>query len=171
MTGFTLDQELALHRMHKRIRELQQRTRFSRARSSDPRKELAGFVEYQALAQLRGMGLRVSRRGYNDHCDIWCEGISIEVKAASWSSGRYQAAIRNHDADLLLLGCKTPDEKLIWFVIPAGAYADVSHISIWTEDPTASNGQWIDYLDAWWHLDAALMQAPKTPGQLTLLEV
>jgi hypothetical protein len=167
------DPAYTLYQMHRRFRDAQQRARFvfSRARSDDPRKELAGMAEHAALTLLQAMGYRVTRCGYNAAFDLWVEGARVEVKAATWSGGRYQAQIRNHDADLLLFCCQTPDGSLEWFVIPAWAYAGVSNIAVWTRKPAAYGGQWCEYYRAWWFVDATVSQLPEHRGwQLSFLE-
>jgi len=151
------DPEYVLHQMHKRERDAVRRRRFSRARSDDPRKELAGYVEQMARVRLARMGYRVARQGYNDSWDLVCEGLRLEVKGATFSSRRYQAAIRNHQADLLLFGCQRPEDRpLTFFVIPAEAYRHVHHISIWSEDPRTYAGKWMVYLEAWPWVDVLL---------------
>ena len=83
------------------------------------------------------------------------------VKAARWHGLRYQAAIRNHKADLLLFACKTPVGALDWFVIPSDAYAGVSNIAVWTVDPSEHAGQWFDYYKAWWWVEAIVNGLPE----------
>lgn len=164
------DPSFGLHRLHQGFRQACKRRRFSRARSDDPRKELAGYVEQAARARLEGMGLQVSRTGYNDPWDLWCEGARVEVKGASWS-GRYQAAIRNHEADLLLLGCVPGEigEGVEWFVIPAERYAHTNNIAIWTAAPADYGGQWAEFYRAWWWVDVVVQRTPAHRGwQLAL---
>ena len=168
----TDDPNYVLHRLHQRYRKFQQRARYSRARSDDPRKELAGRVEHLALATLHRMGYRVSRCGYNDPWDLWCNGARIEVKGSTWSGRRYQAAIRNHRADVLLFGCQPPNNELVFFVIPVRAYAHTRNIAVWTEDPAMYDGQWAEYYQAWWYLDATINRLPAHRGwQPALFEV
>jgi hypothetical protein len=157
------DPEYALHLMHQRFRQAQQQTRYSRARSDDPRKELAGYVEHQARLRLERLGFRVARTGYNDRWDLWCEGAKVEVKGATYRSRRYQAAIRNHKADVLLFGCKRQG-ALDFFVIPAPAYAHTNNIAVWSPNPADYQGQWSEFHNAWWLMDAIISRAPAHQG-------
>lgn len=154
------DPEYTLHLMHKRQREQSRRMwrqrRFSRARGTDPRKELAGRAEHVAQVRLEGMGYQVSRQEYNAPFDLLCEGARVEVKGASWSGERYQGAIRNHEADLLLFGCDQPGGELDFFVIPAEAYAGRRHLAVWTEVPGAHRGRWFEFWRAWWWVEAVM---------------
>lgn len=165
----TDDPEYVLYLLHKRQRQARRRARFlpagySRARSLDPRKELAGCIEHLARAILAAMGYQVARTGYNAPFDLWAEGARVEVKAATYASGRYQAAIRNHQADLLLLACQTPAGGLEWFVIPGDHLGDIKNLAIWTEDPAQHNGRWFEYYQAWWWVDSICQRVPAHRG-------
>ncbi|MGD9101709.1 MAG: hypothetical protein PVF45_14605, partial [Anaerolineae bacterium] len=124
-------------------------------------------VEHQAHLRLARMGFQVARTGYNDPWDLRCEGVKVEVKGATYRSRRYQAAIRNHQADVLLFGCKRPQADggdLVFFVIPARAYAHTNNIAVWTRDPADYQGQWCEYYRAWWLMDAIVSRLPAYVG-------
>jgi len=161
--------EFQLFKMHRDHRRLLQAARFSRADSDDPTKELAGFAEHQAAARLRAMGYHVVRRGYNARFDLWVNGARVEVKASSWSSGRYQAHLRNHEADIVLWAVLTPQGDLVWYVVPQWALEGRANVAIWSQDPARYTGQWGEYENAWWWLDAACQRASHTAGDQMLL--
>ncbi len=120
------------------------------------------FVEWSALDEIQtiltGRGYRVSRTKANSPFDLWVEGVRVEAKAARWhecmQGGRYQAAIRNHQADLLIFDCINGAHHL--HVIPMTAIGAVKSIAVWSYDPTRSKGRWAQFLDAWAELDKAI---------------
>lgn len=136
-------------RFHQELARLQQRTRYMRAPSTDPRRILARAVESDVAQRLRERGYYVSRTGHNEHFDLNVEGVRVEVKAATWSedSHRYAAALRSNSADVLVLGCLNS----IWryFVIPFAEVCELTHIKISSHDPADYAGRFRDYLEAW----------------------
>lgn len=123
------------------------------------------MVEHQARAILEAMGYQVARCGYNCGWDLWVDGAKVEVKAATYSGGRYQAnTSRNAGADLVLFGCQTPSGALEWFVIPGEVLGNVKTVSVWTVDPADHNGRWCEFFSAWWWVDAICQRVPSHRG-------
>jgi hypothetical protein len=154
------DPEYPLYQMHRRFRQFLARRRFThtRANSTDPRKELAGRVERLVQLRLERAGYHVQRNGYNAPWDLTVNGHRVEIKAATYKSGRYQAAIRNHQADLLIFACQA-QIALHYFIIPAAAYAHTTNIAIWTPNPAHYTGQWSIFYNAW-HFAALILDRP-----------
>jgi hypothetical protein len=97
----------------------------------------------------------------------------VEVKAARWHpaprGGRYQVAIRNHRADLVLMACVGEDDQVwAWFVIPKVAIGRRRNLAIWSVDPRAYSGRWAPYLEAWYIADQVITAAGPFPAQLWL---
>ncbi len=123
------------------------------------------FTEREAvqaiIEQAEDRGYRVNRTRGNAPFDLWIEGAKAEVKGATWheslKGGRYQAAIRNHAADVLLFDCINGSHHI--FVIPMAAIVPKTSIAIWHYDPACYVGKWTPYLDAWDCLDEAVRYA------------
>ena len=130
------------------------------------------FVEWSALDEIQriltGRGYRVSRTKAGSPFDLWVEGARVEVKAARWHEppGRYQAAIRNHAADVLIFDCINGDHHL--HIIPMPAVDPHRSIAVWSYDPAKSGGQWVQFLEAWNELEKVIEAANHT-WQLPLL--
>jgi hypothetical protein len=148
---------LSEHLFFQSFRRDEQRFRYARRQG-----DLAKRVENQARAVLEGRGWRTTRTAHNEHFDLWCEGVRVEVKAARWND-RYQANLRANDADVLLFGCQ--NGRVHWFVIPWEALGDRRNLAIWSEDPEAYAGRWARFRDAW-GVVADLVSDPPHPYQL-----
>lgn len=133
--------------------------------------ELGRRVEALAAEALRERGHCVIMTSHKTAYDILAGGLRIEVKAArryrNKRSGRYQAAIRNHRADLLIMACCDGTEVSAWFIIPAAALEGQRNLAIWS-DPREYSGKWAPYLGRWDIADRAIKAAGPHPAQLTL---
>ncbi len=110
-------------------------------------RKLFGAAIVNAIAdRLRTCGYDVVHAGANEHFDLLCDGIRIEVKAAARSSGRYQAAMRSNDADICIFVCHAAVDYV--FVIPFDEVRHCSNIAIRT-DPVLYAGRFKPYLEAW----------------------
>lgn len=146
-----------------------------RARRFVPRKKrdyshIARQAEEEVARMCQVMGYQVNRTTSNAPWDYFVEGVKVEVKGATWRTqkrggGRYEAAIRNHQADVVIFDCINGSHHL--FVIPMSIIAPRKHISIWQYHVEESTGQWRDFLDAWHYLEEAVA-ANETPWQLPL---
>jgi len=164
MDIYTPDEQL--HRFHA---QQQQRDRFimrSLAVAPVDRKAFAHDVESDIIDRLRENHY-VSRTAANEHFDLLVDGLRIEVKAAALSGGRYQAAMRSNDADVLVFVCHD-GEKKHYFVIPFEHVAGLTHIEICNTDPTAYAGWMRRWYDAW-HLIDQLIAAGLNRYQMQLL--
>jgi hypothetical protein len=112
------------------------------------------------IGHVQELGLRINLTTRNAPFDLWIEGVRVEVKAATWRDTRYQAAIRNHRADILIFDCINGTHH--FHVIPMPAIAPRKSISVWRYDPAQSAGQWQPYLDNWQHLIEAARHANHT---------
>jgi hypothetical protein len=125
---------------------------------ADPRQALAARVERDVTGRLRDRGYYVTRTGHQVSFDLLANGVRVEVKAATWSSGRYQAALRSNQADVLVLGCQVPlslqgrgagGEGFTYFIIPFTEVRGLRNFAIWSLDPERSQGRWSRWLEAW----------------------
>jgi hypothetical protein len=83
------------------------------------------------------------------------------------NGGRYQATIRNREADVLLFVAVNGSDH--HFIIPMDAIGQRTQIAITSYDVTAYGGQWASYLEAWDVLQEAVKAAPPRPIQLSLI--
>lgn len=128
--------------------------------------------EQIARSLIESLGYHVAPTVHTAPFDLWvwneCGSARVEVKISMYhpardGRGRYQAAIRNHEHDLVIFIARNGHD---WpFVIPAKAVPKTS-LTIWTKCP-ADSGPYRNFLQAWDHLH----QAIKPMGfQLPLLE-
>jgi hypothetical protein len=134
------------------------------------RKRFGKEIETDIIDRLRAAGHYVSRAGANDHFDLLVDGLRIEVKAAALSGGRYQAALRSNDADILVFVCRAPSpigegrrcrafspargEFLDhFFVMPFDRVAGLTHIEIRNARPDRYAGWMAAWRDAWHTID------------------
>jgi len=157
------------HNFHRWLRRLDVISRWVPYRSGqDDRVAMARRVESIAADILSFRGHVVHLTTHTCPWDIWAGGAKVEVKAARWCVQRYQAAVRNHQADLLLLACVTKPGDLVWFVIPGRAVGQRRNLAIWSYNPSDYSGQWAKYLGAWDVADRIIERAGAYPGQLVL---
>lgn len=115
-------------------------------RRDDDRRRLAREAEDAVADLLRSKGFFVARAATNAHFDLLANGLRIEVKASTWS-GRYEANLRDNDADALVFACK--NGRLHFFVMPFDVVAGLTVIKVTREDPADYLGRWSPYLEAW----------------------
>ena len=115
-------------------------------------KRFAHDAEADIIDRLRDEKHYVSRAAANAHFDLLVDGLRIEVKAASLRGGRYQAALRSNDSDVLVLVCYDGEQKH-YFVIPFERVASLTHIEIRNADPAAYRGWMAAWRDAWYLID------------------
>lgn len=118
--------------------------------------ERAGLA---ALSKLLGsMGWQAYPTANNEPFDLWVEGAKVEYKAARWRApGRYQAAIRNHQADVLVFDCINGARH--YHVIPMAQIEPRKSIAVWSYAPEESTGQWAGFINAWHYLEQAINEA------------
>ncbi len=143
-------------KLHMKHAAQQQRDRFIMRwlTGQDPtkRKQFAHEVEGDIIDRLRADGKFVTRTADGEHYDLLVDGLRIEVKAAALSGGRFQAALRSNDADLLVFVCRGETEST-YFVIPFERVRGLTHIEIRNADPSAYRGWMAAWRDAWHIVD------------------
>lgn len=83
---------------------------------------------------------------------------------------RYQAAIYNHTADVLIFIARNEDGDYP-FIIPMSDVVPRRNISIWSRNPEEYSGQWAPYLNAWERLDQTVQAAvTQNDWQLSLFQ-
>lgn len=135
--------------------------------------QLALEAEQLVTAQAQKMGYRVAPTTKNAPFDLWIwderGAARVEVKISRYVAhkdgyGRYQAAIRNHQHDLLVFIARNGQD---WpFVIPAHQVPN-KHLGIYTYKPYTSC--WAQYLFAWDYLQQAVSAGYPAGWQLPLL--
>ncbi len=111
------------------------------------RRRLAREAEDAVADRLKAKGFFVTRAAPNAHFDLLANGLRIEVKASTWSGRRYQANLRDNDADLLVFVCK--NGRLHFFVMPFDQVKGLTVIKVTREEPADYLGRWSSYLEAW----------------------
>ncbi len=115
-------------------------------------------AQRRLLTLLGEMNLRSNPTVNNAPFDLWVEGVKVELKAARWhnwkSGGRYQAAIRNYEADILIFDCINGTDH--WHIIPMADIQPRTSLAVWSYDPEQSSGQWQPYLEQWDYLHQAV---------------
>ena len=168
------------YRFHQHLRYLDQLARWApwpAEKSEDDRMALGRRVEVLAAELLADRGYPVGLTPHKRGWDIQAGGARVEVKAARWyphrRGGRYQAAMHNGQADLVLFACVGEGCRVwAWFVIPGEAIGGRRNVSIWSMDPYAYAGQWAGYLERWDLADEVIGRAGPYPAQLAMpLEV
>ncbi len=119
-------------------------------RHEDDRRRLAREAEDAVADMLKAKGFFVTRAATNAHFDLLVNGLRVEVKASRWS-GRYEANLRDNDADALAFACK--NGRLHFFVIPFDTVKGLTVIKVTKEDPADYVGRWSPYLEAWATID------------------
>jgi hypothetical protein len=152
-----------IDRLHQENLQFLQRQRFIKPRT--PNSEHNRRVEKRAVDLVvelaRGLGYRVNFTVKNSSFDLWIEGARTEVKGSTWKESkggsRYQAAIRNHDCDLLIFDCINGTDHLHF--IPSQAIGQRKNIAVWSYAPEDSTGLWRPYLEQVDYLHQAIQAA------------
>jgi hypothetical protein len=136
---------------------------------------LAAEAELLVAQYIRGLGYHTCPTMANAPFDLWAwddqgHAARIEVKISLYSawrtSGRYQAAIRNHEHDLVIFIARN---GIDWpFVVPAAAVPR-TNLTIWTKCP-ADSKPWRPYLEAWDHLHQTIASQKPQGWQLPLFQ-
>lgn len=136
-------------RLHQCALQKERRARFARAKSDYRHIEQASLGSL--MAELDNMGLRAARTVKNAGYDLWVEGVKVELKAARWHDsprgGRYQANIRNYEADILIFDCINGTHHRHF--IPMSEIKPRKALAVWSYDPAQSTGQWLPFLERW----------------------
>ncbi len=140
-----------IDRFHRLAAQEAQRAKYllqhaNRPREEDARRRLAREAEDAVADMLKAKGFFVTRASPNAHFDLLVNGLRVEVKASTWS-GRYEANLRDNDADALVFACK--NGRLHFFVMPFDVVAGLTVIKVTREDPADYLGRWSPYLEAW----------------------
>lgn len=131
-------------------------------------KTFARSVETKIAQQIALLGYSVRPTRPNARFDLWAGGAKVEVKGSRWNDDRhrYQAAVRNYEADVLIFDAVNGTDHL--FVIPMTMVIPKKTIEICSYDVARYAGQWAAFLEAWNWLHQIIEQAPKLPVQLEL---
>lgn len=141
----------ALHRENHAFLQAQNYQRSSPGAGGDFTR-FAAEVERRVIQKIEALGLQCNRTTNNAPWDVWVEGARVEIKAARWSDhqnggGRYQAAIRNHQADVLVLVAVNGSDH--FFVIPVREIEGLRSLAITSYDVSEYEGKWAVYRDRW----------------------
>lgn len=154
-------------RLLKLVREDQQKARFRRPNAHN-HYPLARAVEQKVARIAAGLGYRVWTTTPNSPFDLWVEGCRVEIKASRWQAcGRYQAAVRNHAADLVVFDAIYGIDH--FFIIPMDQVVPRQTIEVTSYEVAKYSGRWAAYLEAWIWLQQAIERCPRRPIQLTFL--
>lgn len=134
---------------------------------------LARQAEKWVARRMEAFGYHTAPTPAKHPFDLWAwndrgGAIRVEVKISLYCPyhgyGRYQAAIRNHDHDLLIFVARNGRD---WpFVIPA-EIVPRTNLTIWTPCPGDSK-PWRPYLEAWDYLHQAIASHQPIGWQLPL---
>lgn len=157
----------AFERLLKAVQHQEQIARFGRPAGGDYSR-FARSVEKRIAQQIALLGYTVRPTSNNAPFDLWAGGAKIEVKGSRWNDnrGRYQAAIRNYQADVLLFDAVNGSDHI--FIIPMQLIIPKKTIEVCSYDVSQYSGQWAAFLEAWDHLHRAIELAPRRPIQLEL---
>lgn len=133
------------------------------------RKQFAHEDESAIIDRLRAAGHFAVRSAPNAHYDLVVDGLRVEVKTAALSGGRYQANLRNNDADVMIFVCHDGLADF-YFVIPFERVRGLTHIEIRNADPNAYRGWMAAWRDAWHIIDQYIARG-LNHWQPALLEV
>jgi hypothetical protein len=155
----------AIYRLH------QENHKFLRAqnrrRPISAHMRLAYQVEGRLKRRLEAQGYQVYATPHNCPFDLWVAGVRVEVKASRWyehkRGGRYQANIRQHEADYLVFDCINGTDH--YFVIPMAALGSRRSLEICSHDPADYGGQWAGYLENWSIIYQAVTEADEVSWQ------
>lgn len=123
--------------------------------------------ERRVIRHLRRLlAVSVHQTTHNAPFDAWVSSVRVEIKCARWSavSRRYQAAIRNCEADILLFDAINGRDH--FFVVPMAAVGRRRTFEIYSYNVNHYKGQWAGYLEAWPLLRQTIAAAPR-PVQLS----
>ncbi len=145
----------------------------SRARNPQ---HVAKKARYVAADLIRQQGYRVS---HGVSGKLWVTDgqrvAQVEAKLARHGRDqrgrdRYQAAIYNHAADVLIFIARN-EEGDYPFIIPMSDITPRRNISIWSRNPEDYSGQWAPYLNDWERLEQAIQAAvTQDDWQLSLFQ-
>lgn len=136
------------HRLHARARKDAQSARYW-LDVDKRRRLLAERAVRHVVEMLRDLGIQAQEQGHNDNFDLLTDsGLRVEVKAATWRGGRFQANLRSNLADVVVLACRISQRRWGCFVIPFGSIRS-RNIAVWSRDPARYAGQWRPHLEDW----------------------
>lgn len=161
----------AIDRLHQANLTFLRRQQFAVRRKRKDNRLVEWKAERWIVQYLEARGHRVARTTNNAPFDLFVDGVAVEVKGATWhkahnGGGRYQAAIRNFEADIVIFDCINGTHHL--FVIPMSAIRPRRALQITRFRVEKSQGQWLAFLDAWHYLDQAIARRNRN-WQLPLL--
>lgn len=148
-----------IDRLHQENARFLQAQRFMRKPNYMP---FSLFAEEEVINRVSGFGYRVTSTIHTCPFDLWVEGVRVEVKGSRWNQrqpfgGRYQANIRNHQADILIFDCINGTHH--FFVVPVGDIAHLSALSVTSYNVDDYTGRLAPYLEAWELLHQAIKTA------------
>jgi hypothetical protein len=129
----------------------------------------AGEVEGKAIRKVsRLLGVEVHPTTHKCPFDLFVGGVKVEVKGSHWQhkARRYQAAVRNYEADVLLFDAVNGIDH--WFVIPMDMIAPRRQVEVYSYHVESYKGRWAAWLEAWDVLDEIVRKCPSRAIQLSL---
>lgn len=140
--------------------------RYAGTTAVDQRQIFARRVEDRVKSELEKRGYTVALTTHKCPFDLWIGDIRCEVKGSNWQrSQRYQAHIRNCDADVLIFDAINGSHH--YFIIPMADVGSRHTVEISSYDVDAYRGQWSRFLEAWDVL-SEIVQGPGGAVQLAL---
>lgn len=160
-------------RLLKLVHKQEQAAKFGRPKPDWSNCAFGRQAVQKIISILAGSGYDIYTTPHKAPFDLWIGDVRIEVKVSRWINprqhpGRYQAAIRNHKADLILFDALNGSDH--WFVIPMNQVAPRKTIEITSYDVCVYSGRWAEYLEAWHLLAQAVEAAKPRVKQLSLME-
>lgn len=141
--------EADLARLHHEAQLWDRRQRYVLDGSHDDRQPLARRMVHYVREKLTERGHVVTGMRHKAAYDLCDQGVRIEVKVSRWDDreARYEANLRDNNADLLVWGCL--DGDLHCFVIPFDQVVGKTVIKITSHDPRDYCGKWMRWYETW----------------------
>lgn len=177
VTNSVTENDLAqLHRYNQALdNRVRQAIVFGQDRPLDRRRAMSNALEAHVRDRLAERGYGVSRTRHQEHYDLVCQGVRIEVKASRWDGTRWQWNLHNNAADVAVLACLRQFEALmvpVFFVLPFEVLEGRTVVKLYnpTGDPSSHVGRFTRFYEAWEWIDE-LVAAGRNAWQLPLLGV
>lgn len=130
---------------------------------------LAQVAQERIIRKLERMGYTAYTTTHKAPFDAWIAGCKAEFKVSNWQdkAGRYQAHIKNHQADIVIFDAINGTDH--YFIIPMAAITPRKTIEITRYHVNHYQGRWSPYLERWDILRQAI-ETSTAPVQLTFLD-
>lgn len=126
-------------------------------------------VQDKAKTKIETMlGVKAIPQTYKSPYDFLVGNVTVEIKGTRWQkkAQRYQADVRHHIADIVLLDAVNGSDH--WFIIPMADIAPRRKIEVYSYNVERYRGQWCGYLEAWFLLVEMVIKTPPRAAQLPL---